>query len=76
MSEAYIKQLNDGKLFGKPIATVLGESDAFYPAEEYHQDFVRRNPGHPYVVVNALPKVQKVKKEFSSLVKKLSLIHI
>jgi peptide-methionine (S)-S-oxide reductase len=43
---------------------------AFYAAEEYHQDFVVRNPTHGYVVVNALPKIAKVKKEFPALVRK------
>ncbi|MEJ7605261.1 MAG: peptide-methionine (S)-S-oxide reductase MsrA [Bryobacteraceae bacterium] len=70
VSEAYVSQLNEAKVFGKPIVTVLGQLDSFYPAEEYHQDFVKRNPGHPYVVVNALPKIQKVKKEFPALVRK------
>ena len=43
---------------------------AFYPAEEYHQQFVRRHPDHPYVVVNAFPKLDKLKKQFPELLKK------
>ena len=70
VAEAYIKQLNEAKVFNKPIVTEVNELKAFYPAEEYHQDFVQRNPGHPYVVVNALPKIQKTKKEFPELIKK------
>ena len=70
VAEAYISQLNEAKVFHKPIVTQVGELKAFYPAEEYHQDFVKRNPDHPYVVVNAIPKIQKVKKEFPALVKK------
>src|SRR5437667_526837 len=70
VAEAYISQLNDAKVFRKPIVTQVSELKAFYPAEEYHQDFVKRNPDHPYVVVNAIPKIQKVKKEFPALVKK------
>ena len=70
VAEAYIKQLDDAKVFRKPIATQVAELKAFYPAEEYHQDFVKRNPAHPYVMVNAIPKVQKTRKEFPGLVKK------
>jgi len=70
VAEAYIKQLDEAKVFHKPIVTQVTELKAFYPAEEYHQDFVKRNPNHPYVVVNAIPKVQKTKKEFPALVKK------
>jgi len=70
VAEAYIKQLDEAKAFHKPIVTEVSELKAFYPAEEYHQDFVKRNPDHPYVVVNAIPKIQKTRKEFPSLVKK------
>ena len=48
---------------GKPIATKI-ESGRFYPAEAYHQDFVRKNPDHGYVVVNDLPKLAKLKREY------------
>ena len=48
---------------GKPIATKI-ESGRFYPAETYHQDFVRKNPDHGYVVVNDLPKLAKLRREY------------
>ena len=48
---------------GKPIATKI-ESGRFYPAEAYHQDFVRKNPDHGYVVVNDLPKLAKLRREY------------
>ncbi len=70
IAEAYIKQLQKAKVFSKPIVTEVKELKVFYRAEEYHQDFAKRNPKHPYVVVNAVPKVKKMKKAFSSLVKK------
>lgn len=70
VAEAYIKQLDAAKLFSKPIVTQVVKLEAFYPAEGYHQDFVKSNPNHPYVVVNAIPKVQKLKKEFPELQKK------
>jgi len=45
----YIAELNGAHVFGKPIATKL-ETGTFYPAEEYHQQFMRRHPDHPYIV--------------------------
>ncbi len=70
VADAYIKQLDEAKVFHHRIVTEVKELKAFYAAEEYHQDFVVRNPSHGYVVVNALPKIAKVKKEFPALVKK------
>jgi peptide-methionine (S)-S-oxide reductase len=70
VAEAYIKQLEEAKVFHKPIVTEVVELKAFYPAEEYHQQFVRRHPDHPYVVVNALPKLDKLKKQLPELLKK------
>ncbi len=69
VAEAYIQQLEQAHVFGKPIVTQVTELKGFYPAEAYHQDFVKRNPSHPYVVANAVPKIQKTKKEFSGLLK-------
>ncbi len=70
VAEAYIKQLDGAQIFHKPIVTEVVELQGFYPAEEYHQQFVKRNPNHPYVVANALPKLEKLKKQFPELVKK------
>jgi len=64
VAEAYIKQLDDAKAFEAPVVTTLEPLTAggFYAAEGYHQDFVRRNPTHPYVRQWAVPKVEKAKK--------------
>lgn len=51
-----------GKNFDKPIATEISSLSTFYPAENYHQDFVRLNPNHPYVRNIALPKMEKAGK--------------
>lgn len=45
---------------GKPIATEIAPLTKFFPAEEYHQDYVRRNPKDSYVVGIALPKLKKL----------------
>lgn len=70
VAEAYIRQLNDAKLFDAPIATTVESFDKFYPAEGYHQDYVKKNPDHPYVQRWSVPKVEKVKKHFPELLKR------
>jgi len=69
VAEAYIQQLNQAKVFPKPIVTEIVPLNGFYPAEAYHQDFVKRNPNHPYVVANALPKLDKLKKSYAALIR-------
>ncbi len=70
VAEAYIAQLEQARVFPKKIVTQVVPLKTFYPAEEYHQDFVRRNPRQPYVVVNALPKLEKLTKELPDSVKR------
>ncbi len=70
VAEDYIKQLNEAGVLKKPIVTEVSELKGFYAAEEYHQDFVKRHPSHPYVVVNSLPKLDKLKKMYPELLKK------
>ncbi len=69
LAEAFIADLNDAKVFKRPIVTTLEPFEGFYPAEPVHQDFVACNPAHPYVRAIALPKVEKVRKKFEDLVK-------
>jgi peptide-methionine (S)-S-oxide reductase len=58
IAEKYIAQLEAEKVFRRGIVTTLEDGRTFYPAEAYHQDFLVRNPTHPYIVVNDLPKVR------------------
>lgn len=67
LARAYIRQLDAAGVFPKPIATTVEASDRFFPAEAYHQDFVRRNPAHPYVVVHDLPKLATFRETFPEL---------
>lgn len=67
IAEAYIAQLNKAKLFSRPIATRLDPLKAFYPAEDYHQDYLIHNPDNPYIVINDLPKVQNLQKLFGGM---------
>ena len=67
--ESYIRQLEEAKCFSDPIVTTLEPLVQFYPAEDYHQDYVRLHPSQPYVVYNALPKVKKVRDKYSDQVR-------
>jgi peptide-methionine (S)-S-oxide reductase len=67
---AYIDQLNKAKVFSRPIVTQVVPLKAFYPAEQYHQNFLERHPHYPYIVFNDLPKVRQLQKQFPDLYKK------
>jgi peptide-methionine (S)-S-oxide reductase len=61
VAEAYIRQLEQEQVYAPAsIVTTLEPLDAFYPAEQYHQDFVQRNPGNPYVRQWVPGKIQKL----------------
>lgn len=62
IAKAYIAQLKP--VFAKPIVTTIEMGKPFYAAEAYHQDFMRRNPNHGYIVVNDAPKVAALKQLF------------
>jgi len=62
--EAYIAQLHAARAFPRPIVTTLEPLEAFYEAEPYHQNYAARNPGQPYILFTALPKVQKLRAAF------------
>jgi len=67
IAESYIKQLTDAKTFSRPIVTQVAKLPAFYRAEEYHQNYLERNPTQPYIVINDKPKVAALKKQFADL---------
>lgn len=59
IASSFISQLRAQR----PIATKV-ESGPFFPAEAYHQNFMRRNPAYPYIVINDRPKLSKLKKAY------------
>jgi peptide-methionine (S)-S-oxide reductase len=67
VAQAYIDQLNQAEVFDRPIVTELAPLTEFYAAEDYHQDFITRNPAHPYVVVHDLPKIERLRVQFPEL---------
>jgi peptide-methionine (S)-S-oxide reductase len=64
VARAYIAQLSEARVFDAAIVTKIEPGQAFYPAEDYHQDFLTLNPRHGYIVVNDLPKIDALKRLF------------
>ncbi len=67
VAEAYIQQLTAAGAFRRKIVTQVAPLTGFYPAEDYHQHFLAKNPSNPYIVYNDLPKLQHLKKQFPEL---------
>jgi peptide-methionine (S)-S-oxide reductase len=67
IAEAYLDQLNKAKVFDRRIATEVVALKAFYEAEAYHQNYVVHHPNEPYIVINDLPKVASLRKQFPNL---------
>jgi peptide-methionine (S)-S-oxide reductase len=65
-ASAYIAQLNAAHAFPRPIVTRI-EGGGFYPAEAYHQGFLRKNPHHPYIMMWDMPKLGDLKRQFPEL---------
>jgi len=64
IAQTYISQLDKSHAFAHNIVTVVDAAKGFYPAEDYHQDFLIHNPSYPYIVYNDLPKIENLKRLF------------
>ena len=69
-AEAIITEMTDAKLWPSPIVTEVAKFDAFYPAEDYHQEYYVNNLNQPYCRVVIAPKVSKFRKHFVERLKK------
>src|SRR6201994_2298163 len=67
LAKAYIAQLDQLKVFPKPIVTEVTPLKAFYRAEDYHQDYAYYNPNNPYIEVCDRPKIAALKQQFPEL---------
>ena len=65
-AKAFIAKLGERHAFKAPIATRI-ESGGFYPAEAYHQDYARKHPYEPYILINDRPKVSALKAKYPAL---------
>jgi peptide-methionine (S)-S-oxide reductase len=69
VAEEYIRALDKARVFPKSIVTQLAPLQAFYPAEEYHQNYLKRNPTQLYIMMWDLPKLAALEKEYPKLVR-------
>lgn len=67
IAKAYIAQLDAASLYREPIVTKVSALDAFYAAEDYHQDYLEKHPNDMYIVINDAPKVVALKKTLPQL---------
>jgi peptide-methionine (S)-S-oxide reductase len=67
LAEAYIKQLDQAQVFDAAIVTRIEPERPFFPAEDYHQDFMTLNPTYPYIAYYDLPKIAQLKRLFPEL---------
>ncbi len=67
--DAYIAQLQNTKIYTAPIVTQVTPLVAFYPAEDYHQNYLQLHPMQPYIVINDKPKVEALKTMFPAIYK-------
>ena len=68
VARAYIAQLTAARAYPRPIVTKI-EPGPFFAAEAYHQDFMRKNPRHPYILAHDVPKVRALAQLMPKLVK-------
>ncbi|OCP02544.1 MULTISPECIES: peptide-methionine (S)-S-oxide reductase MsrA [unclassified Ensifer] len=64
IADAYIAELGKSGAYPATIVTQVSPFEGFYAAEDYHQDFLTRNPTHPYIVYNDLPKIENLRALF------------
>jgi peptide-methionine (S)-S-oxide reductase len=67
ITEEAIAKLDAEGAFRKPIVTEVSPLKEFYPAEDYHQDFMRLNPQHPYIVYWDVPKIKHLEEAYPEL---------
>ena len=72
LAKAFLQDLGEAEVFPKPIVTTLEPLTEFFPAEDYHQNYVCLNPTQGYVRSVALPKVEKVREKFREKLKPVS----
>jgi peptide-methionine (S)-S-oxide reductase len=73
MADDYIAKLDQTHAFSQPIVTKVVPLTGFYPAEDYHQNYLELHPDQPYIVYNDLPKLQHLQKDYPGLYQPWSL---
>jgi peptide-methionine (S)-S-oxide reductase len=70
IAETMIAELEQNRVFDDPIVTEVSILDAYYPGEDYHQDYYRQNPGQGYCQVVVAPKLAKFRARYAARLKK------
>ncbi len=65
IAERVLREVDAAGLWSRPIVTEIAPLSVFYPAEAYHQEYFRRNPGKPYCRLVIEPKVAKFRHQFT-----------
>jgi peptide-methionine (S)-S-oxide reductase len=68
-AESFIRELENSGTFDDPIVTEIGPLEKFFEAEDYHQDYYRKNPNQGYCQAIINPKVAKLRQKFLPLLK-------
>ena len=67
IAKAYIAQLNLAHVYKTPVATKIEPGRVFYPAEDYHQDYLTLHPTDGYIVYNDIPKVHELARRYPAI---------
>jgi peptide-methionine (S)-S-oxide reductase len=67
VAAAYLAQLRKAGIWKAPIVTRIESYQRFHAAERYHQDFMQKNPQHPYIQAWDVAKVTALKRQFPGL---------
>lgn len=68
LAEKMIAEGNQSSQYDRPIAVQMMPFEVFWPAEGYHQDYVRHNPGNPYVQHESLPRLRRTQSRVPELI--------
>lgn len=66
-AQDYIRRLEGARTYPAPIVTQVVPLQQFFPAEEYHQNYLARHPTQPYIVIHDMPKLEALRKQFPAL---------
>jgi peptide-methionine (S)-S-oxide reductase len=67
VAKLYIAQLNQARVFDAAIATKVSQLSGFYPAEDYHQNYLTLHPESPYIAYNDLPKIDNLRQMYPDI---------
>lgn len=67
MAQTTAQQLTAARTYSKPIVTQIVPMQQFYPAEDYHQNYLALHPSQPYIVIHDKPKLEQLRKRFPAL---------